>query len=910
MPEVDPIQTNFTSGEISPLGYGRTDIPQYKNGAKELTNFLIDPKGPAEFRGGFEYIIDSSAPSISSPSRLFDFVPTSDASYIIEVGHNFCNVYNEAGTLKLNQTANVWDGSDIWDITVETESNEMYFYHPRYKTRQLVRTDDTTWAWSLREFENGPYVTTDRNNIQLSVDNFVYRVQIDSAFGGDFGSVGVGDFIEWQVGGDWYLGEVFSRPTTEQIIAEPVSYIIRDAVFDLAPQRNAPSTGKLGSRIAGFSALFEKAYYRMTDATDGKKSWVKGDFYEGTTGSTTLYDTVALADLGSSQYYISHDTGVANNYKPLFSLDSPIGATQLSGPLTVTDSVNTADLTASAALFDAGTAASRDIDRWVLLVLGSQTLNVKITYDASNTSTQVKVEPSSAPPRAPGSENIANSGNTEIWFLGAFFGSDGTASASYPFSGEGYQQRQMLTGSPEFPDYIFSSVTGEKNDFSPLTADAEVLATSGISYKVKADRTPIVRTITAKDDLLIGTETGLQRGRSPSDGDPITPTNLRVTPEESKGTIIPPILIGTDLLYIQRSGRRVNQVGFNIRVNGYEAQDTTILADHIFEKDGTEAVDFAYKQEPISTLWVARQDGRLACLTYEKQQDVYAWTQHTLGGRTLTSGDMLTNGAWYRIKANTTDFTTYGAATNDKYTVFQSTGIPTLSGDDEVEEVGFVESIVTIPSTDKKEDWLYALVQRGDQKTIERLVSPFRPSHPQDKESMVFLDSATTVDLGGTPTTVVTDASLARFNGKTVSVVADGAIQPDVAVSGNSFTLQQSASDYVHVGWKYTGIIRPLEINVEGIAGTNQGKRRMTHALTVRVRNSLGFKYGISLDELDLEEFSETTRTMNIGPDLVSDDRRVEFRSGWDRKSELYIVQDLPYPLTVVSLMPEINQSR
>ena len=910
MPEVDPIQTNFTAGEISPLGYGRTDIPQYRNGAKELTNFLIDPKGPADFRGGFYYVRDSAAPSITSPSRLFDFVPTSDAAYIVEMGDGFCNIYDRAGVLKLNQTSNVWAGADIWDVTVETESNEIYFYHPRYYPRKLVRTDDTTWAWSIREFKNGPYVTTDRNDIQLSVSNFIYRVQIDSSVSTDFASVNIGDFIEWQVGGDWYLGEVITVSSGQQLIVEPVSYIIRDAVFDLAPQRNAPTAGKLGSRIAGFSSLFEKAYYRMTDANDGKKSWVKGDFYEGTTGTTTLFDTVSLTAFAGAQYYISHDTGIANNYKPLHSLDSSVSATTLTGQLTVTDSINTAQLTASASLFNASLSSSPDVGRWVLLILGSQTLNVKIVHDSGNTATSVKVTPSSAPPREPGSENIANSGNTETWFLGAYLGGDGSASASQPFSGEGYQQRQLLTGGPAYPDHIFSSVTGEQDNFAPLTGDAQVLATSGISYKVKADRTPIVRTITAKDDLLIGTETGLQRGRSPSDGDPITPTNLRVTPEESKGTIIPPILVGTDLLYIQRSGKRVNQVGFNIRVNGYEAQDTTILADHIFEKDGTEAVDFCYKQEPVSTLWIARLDGKLACLTYEKQQEVYAWTQHVLGGRTLSTGESLTNGACYRILGNTTDFTLYGASTNDKYTVFKSTGIPALTGEDAIEEIGYVESVISLPSIDKKEDWLYALVQRGDQKTIERLASPFKPSHPQDKESMVYLDSATKVALGGTPTTTITDASLSRFNGKTVSVVADGAIQPDVTITGNSFTLQQAASNYVYVGWRYKGIIRPLEINVEGIAGTNQGKRRLTHALTVRVRNSLGFKYGVSLDDLDLEEFSNTGRIMNTGPDLESDDKRVEFRSGWDRKSDLYIVQDLPYPLTVVSLMPEINQSR
>lgn len=910
MPSVNPIQTNFTTGEISPLGHGRVDLPQYANGVELATNFVVEPKGPADFRLGFGYVRNSAAPSISSPSRLIDFVPTSDSAYIVELGDNFINVYDRDGVLKLNQTANAYSGSDVWDITVFPATNELYFYHPRYKQRRLIRTDDTTWSWEIRDVKNGPYVITDRNDIQLSVDNFVYRVQIDSAATGDFTSVTVGDYIEWQKGGDWYLGSVVTKNSPESLIVEPVDYIIRDAVFDLAPVRNAPSTGKLGSRIAGFSALFEKAFYRFTDSADGKKSWIKGDYYEGTTGSTTLYDTLSLSDLGSSQYYISHDTGVSNNYKPLYSLDSPIVATQLTGPLTVTESVNTATLTASSALFEAGTATARDIGRWVLLVLGSQTLNVKIVYDASNTATQVKVEPSSAPPREPGSESIANSGNTEIWFLGAFYGADGTANGNYPFSGAFFQQREWLTGSPVFSDHVFGSVTGDKNDFAPLTEQAEVLATSGISYQVPGKRAPVVRTITPKDELIIGAEAGIYRGYASTDGDTITPTNFKVTPNESKGTIIPPILIGSDLLFIQRSGKRIQQIGFDLRQNSYAAQDTTVFGDHIFERSGTEAVDMTYKQEPISTLWVARNDGRLACLTYEKQQQVYAWTQHVLGGRTLEAGDSLVNGAWYRIKANTTDFTDYGAPTNAVDTVFQSTGIPLLTGDDEVEEVGYVESLITLPSTDKREDWLYVLVQRGGQKTIERLAPTYKPTHPQDKEGMVFLDSYITIDLGGSPTTVVSDAALARFNGKKVSVVADGGKQPDVEVSGGSLTLQQPASNYVHVGWKYTGILKPLEINTQGEAGTNQGKRRMIYALTVRYRDSLGFKYGVSLTDLELEEFNETTRPTDVSPNLETGDRRVELHTGWERRTTFYIVQDLPYPLTVVSLMPEIEQSR
>ena len=910
MPAIDPVQTNFTSGELSPSGWGRADIDQYRNGAARIENFVVDPKGPAVFRGGTEFLVNSNAATFSTPSRLFDFVPTSLTAYLIEVGDNFIKVMDRDGTQKFLSTSNGYNGSDIWDITIESSGEDVYFYHPLYKPRVLTRTDDTTWSWDLRLFENGPYVNVDRNDTQLKIDNFIYRVKVETATAGDFTSVVVGDYIEWLEGSDWFLGEVITKVSNEELTVEPVNYIVRDAVPDLAPQRNAPSAGKLGSRIAGFNSVFEKAHYRFTDATDGKKSWVKGDYYEGTSGTTTLYDTLSLVDLGSSQYYISHDTGVANNYKPLYSTDSPIVATQLTGPLTVTESVNTATVTANKALFNAGSATAQDVDRWLLLLLGSQTLNVQIKYDPSNTTQQVSVEPSSAPPREPQTDLIAADGTTEIWFLGAFFGQDGDASASYPFSGKGFQQRQFLTGSPVYPDYVFASVTGEKEQYQPFDADAQVLATSGISYNIAADRTPIIRTITAKDDLLIGAEGGIYRGRSTSEGEPITPTNFRITPEESKGAIIPPVLVGTDILYIQRSGLRFNQMAYNIRVNSYEAQDTTILADHLFDSSGTEAVDFCYKQEPVSSLWVVKQDGTLTSLTYEKQQDVYAWAQHKLGGRTLSTGDMLTNGAYYRIISSSTDFTLYGAANNDKYTIFQSTGIPTLASGDELEEVGYVESVVSLPSTDKREDWVFCLVRRGDQKTIERISSTYRPSHNQDKEEMKFLDSITTIDLGGTPTTTITDASLARFNGKTVSIVADGSIYPDVEVSGNSFTMQQSASQQVHVGWKYKGIIETLDINTQGLSGTNQGLRRRVHHVNIRITDSLGFQYGNSLDNLYDDETAVTTRRMNISPPLFSGTRRVAYDGGWDRETRIFIVQDLPYPLTVLSLTPEIDQQR
>ena len=78
--------TNFTSGEISDLLDGRTDLTRYTNAAKSLTNFLVHPAGGAARRPGTKFVheVKSSAaavrlipfefnrPSINSPFSNID----------------------------------------------------------------------------------------------------------------------------------------------------------------------------------------------------------------------------------------------------------------------------------------------------------------------------------------------------------------------------------------------------------------------------------------------------------------------------------------------------------------------------------------------------------------------------------------------------------------------------------------------------------------------------------------------------------------------------------------------------------------------------------------------------------------------------------------------------------------------
>ena len=75
------LQNSFISGELSPSLLGRTDKPQYKNGASTMRNFFVNYRGGANSRAGFDYVgmCKQSSPNIggvsntSAPPRDINF---------------------------------------------------------------------------------------------------------------------------------------------------------------------------------------------------------------------------------------------------------------------------------------------------------------------------------------------------------------------------------------------------------------------------------------------------------------------------------------------------------------------------------------------------------------------------------------------------------------------------------------------------------------------------------------------------------------------------------------------------------------------------------------------------------------------------------------------------------------------
>jgi len=106
MPDLYPVQNNFTSGEISPNLYGRRELAAYANALQTCQNVIPQPQGGAFGRGAFTWLFDGLTGGYGQNVRLIPFVFNQNIlnSYLIEIGFSsvtsksYINIYSAYGT--------------------------------------------------------------------------------------------------------------------------------------------------------------------------------------------------------------------------------------------------------------------------------------------------------------------------------------------------------------------------------------------------------------------------------------------------------------------------------------------------------------------------------------------------------------------------------------------------------------------------------------------------------------------------------------------------------------------------------------------------------------------------------------------------------------------------------------------
>lgn len=85
MLKINPVQTNFTSGELSPWLLGRSDIERYLNGAEILENFSSRHQGGIVRRRGTRNVCRTAAQGTSANVRIQEFAFSRDDAVLVQI---------------------------------------------------------------------------------------------------------------------------------------------------------------------------------------------------------------------------------------------------------------------------------------------------------------------------------------------------------------------------------------------------------------------------------------------------------------------------------------------------------------------------------------------------------------------------------------------------------------------------------------------------------------------------------------------------------------------------------------------------------------------------------------------------------------------------------------------------------
>jgi hypothetical protein len=415
--------------------------------------------------------------------------------------------------------------------------------------------------------------------------------------------------------------------------------------------------------------------------------------------------------------------------------------------------------------------------------------------------------------------------------------------------------------------------------------------------------------------------------------DPITPDNISVRPQSYVGgSSVQPIVVNRTIVFAGFMGSHVWEMGYTAN-DGYQPGDLTLRSPHLF--DDYTVTDMAWSKSPVPVLWVTSSNGRLLGCTYAPEEQVGGWHVHTsstaAGESVFESVATIPEGNEYRLYAivrRVIDGTTvryierlgslykpatlaesrhvdcggqfYGVVTGTNISV---TPASSWAAGATVTIASAAGPIFRLGSTDAGDRIQFDYLGRTFQATITTVASGI--------SATATLVSAVT-DANGTTLVYPTVGSITgisawgwkrdslsgldHLEGEEVQVLADGVLSTKT-VTGGAITGISPPALRITYGTPIVSELLTLPV-MYGSDSYGQARTSAVNEVWLRTSYSEPFEVGQADtgDDDDRVPFSDCSFA-----DAVKV-ARVLPRGRWDETGQLYVYQDQPYPLTLVSM--------
>lgn len=205
----------------------------------------------------------------------------------------------------------------------------------------------------------------------------------------------------------------------------------------------------------------------------------------------------------------------------------------------------------------------------------------------------------------------------------------------YPTAVAYHGQRKVYGGGYKAPQWVRMSRTATDDNFG---YHIPMQDTDSIQIRFAARDGNGVKHLVTMSDLLILTSGALWK--MSADG-AVTAASVNMNKQYSTGANdVTPVEVDGAAIFSSDQTGHVHEVSLASGYNAsfYQTIDLSIMCPQLF--DGHKIVDCALLRNPLNIIYFVRDDGVLLSLTYEPQQQVWAWAEHHTNGKFLSVAEI------------------------------------------------------------------------------------------------------------------------------------------------------------------------------------------------------------------------------------------------------------------------------
>ena len=921
MPKINTTRNSFNSGEVSGLIYSRNDQSKYNSACKTLQNATPLVEGGAKKMPGTFYA-GSAKFGTTRKARLVPFQRSTGEAYILEFGHLYIRFWatgDNAGLIMNGSTpveiVSFYNEADLLDLDVGTQSIDvLYIEHNLYPPMQLNHFSDTSWTLTnlnaagtvdIAKNSNGiakpitaitaanpPVVTS--NNHGLVTGDMVY---INGVAG--MVELNYGVFTVTVTGG---TAVTEFNPAAAHLLHAyvKVGYFV---ACDFGLGKYLYIAAKYGVTYGG--GFGQNPIPKVEITTSGSNDLLVSATVDGilielakTTSaknSANLIQTAITGMVDTYGYDCPHWTVTENI---AYSLSRPVSLVDTTFAMIYNKQRYECLLPCSSSATNTNHFPPAEALYWTQGVPAGSATN-QFSLDDTDSTNYIAYE----------------SGGYAALVTDQF-----DTVGDYPSCATFYDQRFNIGGTVNHPNRMKGSVQGDYPNFICDVLEDDY----GIQFDLASQKLDTIRwMIGSPNALLLGTAGGLWQ-MAGSGGNSLTQNNVNASKQIGVGVgTIAPQLVNDTVIWITRSAKTVRLALYDFISNQWGSSDLTRLARHItlgFTEATSGLLQTAFQAEPYPILWCIRADGQLLGMTFERQEQIYGWfrvvTDGIIESVACVSRDNAEDQIWIMVQRTINGtvqryieyFSPQEIFKNLSNSFFVHCGLQ-WNGGAAVEITGISNaSSPTVLAA------AHGLVD-NDTVHIKNVVGMTEVNCDAGMAHLVVNATTDSFQLsgvdsslwgvyvsGGTVAKVTNEVTgLTYLMGKEVVAIGDGAKIYEGTVATDGITFPYYAN-LITVGLPYTMIVQPTNPILSNQQASSMGERQKINEISISVYESLGGKYGSSLNDNDLYDIIYGEES--IGDTPVLTDREViplNFEGDWGYESEIYIVHDEPFPFTLRS---------